>query len=303
MSTPLRIGIEIGGTKQQIVAGNEQGNIVDRCRFSTDPKANASEIQNRIAEELTKLIATHQPERIGVGFGGPVDIAQGKIATSHQIAGWSGFPLSDWLHDLSGLPIIIENDSNCAALAEALRGAGRGFDPAFYMNMGSGVGGGLVIDGKIYHGDSPGEVEVGHLRLDTTGTTVEDRCSGWAVDHAIREAVKTNPDCPLAQLLGVETGGEAKHLAEALAQDDSTAQGILETVTRDLAFALSHVVHLFHPQIIILGGGLSLVGAPLRKRIEKQLPQFLMEIYGNGPEIKLAELGEDAVPAGSLLME
>ena len=303
MATPLRIGIEIGGTKQQIVAGDEQGNIVDRCRFSTDPKANASEIQNRIAEELTKLIATHQPERIGVGFGGPVDITQGMVATSHQIEGWSGFPLADWLRDLSGLPIIIENDSNCAALAEALRGAGRGFDPAFYMNMGSGVGGGLVIDGKIYHGDSPGEVEVGHLRLTPDGTTVEDRCSGWAVDHAIREAVKTNPDCPLAQLLGVETGGEAKHLAEALAQDDSTAQGILETVTRDLAFALSHVVHLFHPQVIILGGGLSLVGAPLRKSIEQQLPQFLMEIYGNGPEIKLAELSENAVPMGALLLE
>ncbi len=299
----VRTGIEIGGTKQQIVVGHSDGTIVDRCRFSVDPDGGGPVIRERIAEELPTLISKHQPERIGAGFGGPVDIAKGTIAVSHQIEGWSGFALRDWLHDLTTLPVTIENDANTAALAEALCGAGRGFNPAFYMNMGSGVGGGLVIDGKIYHGDSPGEVEVGHLRLDTTGTTVEDRCSGWAVDHAIREAVKTNPDCPLAQLLGVETGGEAKHLAEALAQDDSTAQGILETVTRDLAFALSHVVHLFHPQVIILGGGLSLVGAPLRKSIEKQLPQFLMKIYGNGPEIKLAELGEDAVPAGSLLME
>ena len=299
----VRIGIEIGGTKQQIVIGHSDGTIVDRCRFSVDPAGGGPVIRERIAEELPTLISKHQPERIGAGFGGPVDIAKGTIAVSHQIEGWSGFALRDWLHDLTTLPVTIENDANTAALAEALCGAGRGFNPAFYMNMGSGVGGGLVIDGKIYHGDSPGEVEVGHLRLDTTGTTVEDRCSGWAVDHAIREAVKTNPDCPLAQLLGAETGGEAKHLAEALAQDDSTAQGILETVTRDLAFALSHVVHLFHPQVIILGGGLSLVGAPLRKSIEQQLPQFLMEIYGNGPEIKLAELGEDAVPAGSLLME
>ncbi len=298
----VRTGIEIGGTKQQIVVGHSDGTIVDRCRFSVDPDGGGPVIRERIAEELPTLISKHQPERIGAGFGGPVDIAKGTIAVSHQIEGWSGFALRDWLHDLTTLPVTIENDANTAALAEALCGAGRGFNPAFYMNMGSGVGGGLVIDGKIYHGDSPGEVEVGHLRLDTTGTTVEDRCSGWAVDHAIREAVKTNPDCPLAQLLGAETGGEAKHLAEALAQDDSTAQGILETVTRDLAFALSHVVHLFHPQVIILGGGLSLMGAPLRKSIEKQLPQFLMEIYGNGPEIKLAELGEDAVPAGALLL-
>ena len=88
-----RIGIEIGGTKQQIIAGDNQGNIVDRCRFGMEPNANASDIQKRITEELPKLITAHQPERIGVGFGGPVDIAQGKVATSHQIEGWSGFPL------------------------------------------------------------------------------------------------------------------------------------------------------------------------------------------------------------------
>ena len=297
-----RIGIEIGGTKQQIIAGDNQGNIVDRCRFDMEPNANASDIQKRITEELPKLITAHQPERIGVGFGGPVDIAQGKVATSHQIEGWSGFPLRDWLHDLSGLPVVIENDANSAALAEAVRGAGRGLNPAFYMNMGSGVGGGLIINGKIYHGTAPGEVEFGHLRLDPDGTTVEDRCSGWAVDNAIRDAAKNNPDCPLAQLLGKETGGEAKHLAESLAQDDPVAQDILDTLTHDLAFALSHVTHLFHPQVIILGGGLSLVGAPLRKGIKKKLPQFLMETYGNGPEIKLAELTEDAVPVGALLL-
>ena len=298
-----RIGIEIGGTKQQIIAGDNQGNIVDRCRFGMEPNANASDIQKRITEELPKLITAHQPERIGVGFGGPVDISQGKVATSHQIEGWSGFPLRDWLHDLSGLPVVIENDANSAALAEAVRGAGRGLNPAFYMNMGSGVGGGLIINGKIYHGTAPGEVEFGHLRLDPDGTTVEDRCSGWAVDNAIRDAAKNNPDCPLAQLLGKETGGEAKHLAESLAQDDPVAQDILDTLTHDLAFALSHVTHLFHPQVVILGGGLSLVGAPLRKGIEKQLPQFLMETYGNGPELKLAELIEDAVPLGALLLE
>ncbi len=298
-----RIGIEIGGTKQQIIAGDNQGNIVDRCRFDMEPNANASDIQKRITEELPKLITAHQPERIGVGFGGPVDIAQGKVATSHQIEGWSGFPLRDWLHDLSGLPVVIENDANSAALAEAVRGAGRGFNPAFYMNMGSGVGGGLIINGKIYHGTAPGEVEFGHLRLDPDGTTVEDRCSGWAVDNAVRAAAKNNPDCPLAQLLDKETGGEAKYLAESLAQDDPIAQDILDTLTHDLAFALSHVTHLFHPQVIILGGGLSLVGAPLRKGIEKKLPQFLMETYGNGPELKLAELTEDAVPMGALLLE
>ena len=303
MSTPLRIGIEIGGTKQQLVAGDAEGNIIDRCRFSVDSGGGGPVIRERIAEELPALIATHKPERIGVGFGGPVDIAKGTVAVSHQVEGWSGFSLREWLHDLTGLPVVIENDANTAALAEALRGAGRGFNPAFYINMGSGVGGGLVLDGKIYHGAAPGEVEVGHLRLDNDGTTVEDRCSGWAVDRAIRKAIQANPGCPLAQLVGSETNGEAQHLSAALAQKDPIAESILENVTRDLAFALSHVTHLFHPQVITLGGGISLVGEPLRHAIAEKLPDFLMEIYGKGPEIKLAELNEDAVPVGALLLD
>ena len=297
-----RIGIEIGGTKQQIVVGDAEGRIIDRCRFSVDPGGGGPAIRERITEELTPLLANHHPERIGVGFGGPVDITTGTVAVSHQIEGWSGFPLHNWLSELSQLPVVVENDANTAALGEALRGAGRGFNPAFYMNMGSGVGGGLVIDGKIYHGDKPGEVEVGHLRLDPDGTTVEGRCSGWAVDRAIRAAFGNHPESLLASLCGDTPGGEAKHLTEALAQGDSLAQDILTTVTQDLAFALSHVTHLFHPQVITLGGGLSLIGVPLRKSIEEQLPGFLMEIYGNGPQIKLAELGEDAVPVGALLL-
>jgi glucokinase len=299
----IRIGIEIGGTKQQIVIGNPQGTIVDRCRFSIDPDGGGLAIRARIEEELPKLIATHKPERIGVGFGGPVNIAKGTVVVSHQVEGWSGFALRDWLHDLTTLPVTIENDANTAALAEALCGAGRGFTPAFYMNMGSGVGGGLVVDGKIYHGAMPGEVEVGHLRLDSAGTTVEGRCSGWAVDRAICDAIINKPDSILAQLIGEEKSGEAKHLTAALEQGDPIARRILDDVTGNLALALSHVTHLFHPQVISLGGGLSLVGDPLREGIADKLPGFLMEVYGTGPEIKLAELGEGAVPVGALLLD
>ena len=134
------------------------------------------------------------------------------------------------------------------------------------------------------------------------GTTVEDRCSGWAVDRAIRAALGSHPNSQLATLCGDTPGGEAKHLTEALAQGDPLAQEILQTTSRNLAFALSHVTHLFHPQVITLGGGLSLIGVPLRKSIEQHLPDFLMDIYGTGPQIKLAELGEDAVPVGALLL-
>ena len=86
-----RIGIEIGGTKQQIVVGDAEGRIIDRCRFTVDPAGGGPVIRDRMAEELPSILAEHHPERIGVGFGGPVDIAAGTVAVSHQIEGWSTF--------------------------------------------------------------------------------------------------------------------------------------------------------------------------------------------------------------------
>jgi glucokinase len=206
------------------------------------------------------------------------------------------------LRSLTGASVVVENDSNSAALGEALRGAGRGFNPAFYFNMGSGVGSGLVMDGKIYHGAKPGEAEFGHLLLDRDKTTVESQCSGWAVDKKIRALKTTVPESALNRLVGEQTGGEAKHLAAALQEGDAAAQRILHETAQDLAFALSHIVHLFHPEVIVMGGGLSLVGEPLRAAIENALHGFVMEAFAPGPRVCLGELGEDAVPVGALLL-
>ena len=297
-----RLGIEIGGTKLQLVAGESGGRIIARRRLTVDIARGGEGIREQIAAALPELLREFKPAAIGVGFGGPVDRASGRIAVSHQIEGWSGFDLAGWLRGLCELPVTIENDANTAALGEALCGAGRGHRVAFYMNMGSGVGGGLVVDGKIYHGATPGEAEIGHVRLDKSGVTVEQRCSGWAVDGKIRAAITSETQSVLAQLCASATGGEAKLLTAALAQNCPLARRILGEVAEDLAFALSHVTHLFHPQVIVLGGGLSLVGEPLRAAVAAQLPQFLMEVFGRGPQVKLAELGEDAVPVGALLL-
>ena len=143
-----------------------------------------------------------------------------------------------------------------------------GFNPVFYVTLGSGVGGGLVVDGRIYHGAKPGEAEIGHVRLDRQGTIVEARCSGWAVDARIRDLKAKEPGCLLAQLAGQTVGGEAKHLAAAWEQGDAVAKRLLKETAEDLAFGLSHVVHLLHPEVIILGGGLSGVGEPLRAAVE-----------------------------------
>jgi glucokinase len=296
------LGVEIGGTKLQIVAGDGDGTIHDRRRFAVDRAAEAAGIQKQMEQGVCELQKLHSPSGIAVGFGGPVLHREGRIARSHQIEGWSGFPFADWLQASTRLPVTVENDSNLATLAEATLGAGAGASPVFYFNLGSGVGGGIAIDGRIFHGSPPGEAEFGHLKLDRSGTIVEERCSGWAIDRRLRAVAEANPGSPLAKMLGAKVGGEGVHFRASLEAGDTDALKILEELSADLGFALSHVVHLIHPEVIVLGGGLSAVGEPLKAAIANSLQAHLMEVFKPGPEIRLAQLGEDAVPVGALLL-
>jgi len=294
------LGLEIGGSKLQIVVGDASANIIDRRRLTVERAKSGAGIREQIEATLAELIPAADPSAMGVGFGGPVDWKTGEICRSHQIEGWADFKLRDWLQTLAGLPVCVDNDANTATCGEALHGAGVGLNPVFYVTLGSGVGGGLVVDGKIYHGARPGEAEIGHVRLDRQGTIVESRCSGWAVDAKIRQLKTADPASPLSKLIGDSIGGGAKYLVPALRQGDRAAKRVLTETAEDLAFGLSHVVHLFHPEAIILGGGLSLVGEPLRAAVEIALRVFTMAAFALGPQIRLATLGEDAVPVGAL---
>jgi glucokinase len=296
----MNLGIEIGGTKLQLVLGDEEGKIAVRRRLAVDAATGGAGIRQLIERTLPELLKECQVHRVGVGFGGPVDWKTGRICKSHQIEGWAEFDLGAWLGKLAEVPVAVDNDANVGALGEALCGAGVGFNPVFYVTLGSGVGGGLVVDGKIYHGAKPGEAEIGHVRLDRQGTIVEARCSGWAVDVRIRELNAKEPGGLLTRLTRKQVGGEAKHLVAAWQQGDAAARRLLQETAEDLAFGLSHVVHLLHPEIIVLGGGLSGVGEPLRASVEGALRGFVMEAFAPGPRIALAALGEDAVPVGAL---
>jgi glucokinase len=298
----MLIGIEIGGTKLQLVLGDENGNIREQLKLAVNSSRGADGIRAQIQEALPALLAKGPVIRVGVGFGGPVNWREGKICRSHQIEGWSEFDLAGWIHSLTGLPVRVDNVANVAGLGEAKKGAGRGHNPVFYVTLGSGVGGGLVVDGKIYHGAIPGEAEIGHIRMDRRGTIVEARCSGWAVDARIRELKKTEPNSVLCRMPDYGNGGEAKYLAKAYLAADTAAIRVLSEVAEDLAFGLSHVVHLLHPEVVVLGGGLSGVGEPLRAAVERALPAFVMDAFAPGPRIALAELWEDAVPIGALLL-
>ncbi|QMW05956.1 ROK family protein [Spirosoma foliorum] len=306
----MNLGIEIGGTKLQLVTGDITGQINQRFRFAIDPAQGAEGILTQIASTIQQLPET--PQSIGVGFGGPVDWQTGKIATSHQIAGWSGFNLASWLREQApGALVRIENDANVAALGEARRGVATGFDRVFYVTLGSGVGGGMVVDRHLYHGALPGEAEIGHLWLvppgdSSPGQTVEQTVSGWAVDKQIRDLLPQLPDDSALKIAvqkahaNGDQGKEARFLHPAYEASDPVARMLIEQIGSVVALALSHVIHLFHPDAIVLGGGISLIGEPLRAAVRQALPRFVMKSFQPPSIVLLAKLGEDAVPVGAL---
>lgn len=294
------LGVEIGGTKLQVFVGESGARILERHRFTVDPAGGGAGLRSQLERIIPPLAKRTPLAAVGVGFGGPVDWKTGKICCSHQIEGWSEFPLASWISSLAHAPAFVDNDANLGALGEAAHGAGVGCNPVFYVTLGSGVGGGLVLDGKVYHGVAPGESEIGHIRLDRSGAILESRCSGWAVDAKIRAAVKETPNSELARHVGKATAHEAKFLSAALSRNDPLAAAILEETAGDLAYGFSHVVHLFHPEIIVLGGGLSSIGEPLRAAVERLAPRFIMQAFAPGPRIAIAKLSEDAVPVGAL---
>lgn len=296
------LGIEIGGTKLQLFAGNAQADILRRKRLEVLPAQGAQGIRQAIEVELAGWLNEFSPSAIGVGFGGPVHFQSGRVARSHQVSGWSDFALGAWLESVTHLPVVVENDANTGAFGEALFGAGRGHEPIFYVTLGSGVGGGLVTRKQIYHGAFPGESEIGHLRLDRQGRIVESICSGWAVNASVRQMAGQFPASHLAAHSRLFPGMEAKALQPALLAQDPAASSVLQEVAATLALALSHVTHLFHPEIIVLGGGLSLLGQPLVAAVEEHLQPLVMEVFRPIPRVVAAELQEDAVPRGALAL-
>lgn len=294
------IGIEIGGTKLQFMVADQDLKNQEKTKYHIDRTQGASGIQNQIKEAITSLAAEYPLAGIGIGFGGPVNWETGEIVTSHQISGWTDFNLTHWLHDLTGVPVKMDNDANIAALGEAKHGAGKDYKRVFYITLGSGAGGGFVVDGSIYHGKYPGEAEIGHIRLKPGGPTLEDCCSGWAVDRQVWKAIQREPESLLAQLAGKNPSGEARFLVDALRGNDKTALDLVNETAMALGFGLSHVVHLFHPDIIIIGGGLSFLGDFLLKPTQAALANNIMKAFLPGPELVLSQLKEDAVPIGAL---
>ena len=288
------LGLEIGGTKLQIGRGDASGQLMWLERRAVDAAEGASGIQRQILEMVAACRASGQigpgSIRWGVGFGGPVDLADGSIRKSHQIEGWSGFPLGNWLKlETNAEKVIVRNDADTAALAESIAGAGRGFDTMVYVTVGSGIGGGLVLSGRIYRGSGRGAMEIGHLRVanpDKQGELIELEliASGWSIQR--RAGSSSVPE-----VLQAAKAGQPR------------AMEVLRSAAESLGTGLSHVVQLVTPQLIILGGGVNLLpdewwGDWVRASLESKT----MGVFAGMTQVVQAELGENVVVVGGVLL-
>jgi glucokinase len=308
------LGIEIGGTKLQLGVGPGDGTLAGLWRGTVDPAAGADGIRQQIAAAVPELLAKSGVERsqlkgVGIGFGGPVDDATRTVIKSHQIAGWNGFPLADWICEITGLAAVLGNDADVAGLAEALFGAGKGLSPIFYVTIGSGIGGGLIINGEIYRGCGRGAAEIGHLRSESPiiggweRRPLEHLSSGWAIERAAYHDLGP-PGSVLRRLAGHNPSQvTARHVAEAAEQGDKNALEILHKSIRPLAAAVCHVIALLCPRRVVIGGGVSLMGEellfdPLRKLVADEVFAPFAGCY----DIVPAALGEEVVVHGALAL-
>jgi glucokinase len=331
----MYLGIEIGGTKLQLGLGDGDGVLQALWRDTVVPADGADGIRRQITQVIPELLASAKRNRdelrgVGIGFGGPVDDATRTVIKSHQIAGWDGFPLADWIADLVGLPAVLGNDADVAGLAEALFGAGKGLSPIFYITIGSGIGGGLIINGEIYRGCGRGAAEIGHLSvysgelrrmpdfiqqydpsiprqyLSYLLVPLESRASGWAIGRLMQERLEKCKDVPsIFRSLSMDereniTASQVWHAAQ---ENDPIAEGVLEDSVSWLAEAIAQMITLLCPQRIVIGGGVSLMGDellfdPLRKLVAERVFKPFADCY----DIVPAALGEEVVVHGALAL-
>ena len=304
----MYLGIEIGGTKLQLGVGPGDGTFVaEPVRATVDRAAGAAGIRAQIARLGRELVAAHGVTRVGIGFGGPIDSAGGRTIRSHQIPGWDDFPLAAWCLDTLGVPAVLGNDADLAALAEARFGAGRGSDPVFYVTVGTGIGGGFVRQGRLYAGHGPAAAEIGHLRPGPASTdphaTVESIASGLAIEAAADSQLAG--DAAFRRLVGVDADAKLtpRELARGAELGNQAAREILARATTTLGWAIAQVVTLLAPEAIVVGGGVPLIGeklfyGPLRQAVDRYVFPPLRGTF----EVRPPSLGETMVIHGALAM-
>ncbi|TVR91225.1 MAG: ROK family protein [Spirochaetaceae bacterium] len=304
------LGFDIGGTKCSVVLGNDHGSLLEHRSFATDHNSGPDAVIRQLCETASGLSSALQSSRgqkpvaIGMSCGGPLDSRSGIIYSPPNLPGWDAVPIVKIVGSELGVPTALQNDANACALAEWRYGAGRGYRNMVFLTFGTGMGAGLILDGRLYTGTNDMAGEIGHVRMEDSGPlgygkkgSFEGFCSGAGIARLARSRVQTEwaqgrrvAFCANeAQLEALTT----REVGEAALAGDPTAVEIIETSAEYLGRGLAIIVDLLNPECIVLGSIFVRLEALLRPRMEAVLQSECLEQAGRVCRILPAALGEE----------
>ena len=306
------IGIDIGGTKLATVVADSTGHILSKVRKPTLAEKGpeyALQLLFDMVHETVELagLATEKIAAIGVSCGGPLDTKTGVVYSPPNLPGWDALPLKAKLESEFQIPVTIENDANASALAEFRFGGGRGYNALLYMTMSTGIGGGIVINGQIYHGANDSAGEVGHQILLPDGPPcgcgkrgcLEALCSGPAIARRAQAAIrkqlgdKNNSAKALLNLANNRIENvKSEHVLTAARTGDTLALQLVEETAYYMGWGIANLVNILNPNIVLLGTIAIAAGDLLLNPIRKTVSEFAMTRPAEAVKIAPAQLGD-----------
>jgi glucokinase len=301
----LTIGIDVGGTKVLGGVVDESGKVLTTARKDT-PRQGGSALTQTIADVAKELLQQHSVASVGVSAAGFVSSDRKTMLATPNIADWNGVDLDHQLTALIGLPVVIENDANAAAWGEAKFGAGKNQDHMMMLTVGTGIGGGIVVNGALYRGAFGIAAEFGHMRVVPEGHICgcgargcfEQYASGNALLRHAREAINASPEVArnlLSRGDGTVAGLTGQAITEAARDGDAVALAAFNTTGQWLGAGIASLAVLLDPACVVIGGGVIDAGEillkPTRESLERNMPFAGKHPY---PQIIAAQLGNEA---------
>lgn len=315
------IGIDLGGTTIKFAILTEEGEVQNKWAIQTNILDDGTHIVDDIIESINHHIDLYQLDKdeiIGIGMGSPggVDIENGTVTGAYNL-NWDGTVLlKEPIERETGLKFAIDNDANVAALGERWRGAGGNEDNVVLVTLGTGVGGGIIMEGQLLHGTAGGAGEIGHITIDTSDEAFDCTCGKKGCLETVASATGV---VRLAHLLSEQYAGQshlkekidngddvtAKDVYDAAKEGDKFAMMVTDRVHRDLGLAVANIGNMLNPSTIVIGGGVSAAGNYLLEGVRQYFEQNTFPLVRETTKIKLAELGNDAgiIGAASLALK
>jgi len=310
----LVVGVDVGGTKVAAGLVDSGGQIVKHVRTPMSSNGTAADGLAAVTAAVDSLLKANDDVRplvkgIGICAPGPLDPQTGMVINPPNLPCWRNFPLARTVSELYSLPVKVDNDANAAALAEAQWGAGRGFRNVFYATIGTGIGTGIVFDGRIYHGRTGAAGEGGHVSIDYTGPRcrcgklgcIEALAAGPAIAERARLKLATAParESILRDLAHGDVSAVSSEMVwQASAEGDAFARDIVHEEIQLLAYWLGNIVDLLDPDVVIIGGGVGTMLNPYFGEMKDRLPQCCVNSRCQEIPILKARYGADAGIAG-----